>query len=158
MSPLLQTQKRKFLFFSVLRPSDCLDPLRIEILILKNRSFVFFKNYVTTPRFNHKPQCKLWILSDNDVPINFINFNKWATPVGEIDKEEAYARASSGTYREALHLPLSFPVNIKWLKISIYIYIIYLNGFPGSSAGKESTCDVVDPSSIPGSGRSLKKG
>lgn len=24
-------------FFSVLRPSDCLDPLRIEILILKNQ-------------------------------------------------------------------------------------------------------------------------
>ena len=26
-------------------------------------------------------------------------------------------------------------------------------GFPGSSAGKESTCNAEDPSSIPGSGR-----
>ena len=28
-------------------------------------------------------------------------------------------------------------------------------GFPGSSAGKESACNAGDPSSIPGSGRSL---
>ena len=153
--------KEKMSFFSVLRPSDCLDTLRIETLILKNQSFVFFKNYVTTWRFNHKPQCKLWALSDNDVPINFINFNKWAILVGEIDKEEDYARVSSGTYREALYLPLSFPVNLKWLKISIYVYIyllyIYM-GFPGSSAGKESTCDVGHPSLIPGSRGSLMKG
>ena len=27
-------------------------------------------------------------------------------------------------------------------------------GFPGSSAGKESTCNAGDPSSIPGLGRS----
>ena len=26
-------------------------------------------------------------------------------------------------------------------------------GFPGSSAGKESTCNAVDPGSIPGSGK-----
>ena len=26
-------------------------------------------------------------------------------------------------------------------------------GFPGSSTGKESTCNAEDPSSIPGSGR-----
>ena len=31
-------------------------------------------------------------------------------------------------------------------------------GFPGSSAGKESTCTVGDPSSIPGSGRSPGEG
>ena len=30
--------------------------------------------------------------------------------------------------------------------------------FPGSSAGKESTCNVGDPSSIPGSGRSTGEG
>ena len=29
-----------------------------------------------------------------------------------------------------------------------------LLGFPGSSAGKESTCNAGDPSSSPGSGRS----
>ena len=31
-------------------------------------------------------------------------------------------------------------------------------GFPGSSAGKESTCNVGDPGSIPGSGRSAGEG
>ena len=30
-------------------------------------------------------------------------------------------------------------------------------GFPGSSAGKESTCNAEDPSSIPGSGRSPRE-
>ena len=31
-------------------------------------------------------------------------------------------------------------------------------GFPGSLAGKESACNAGDPSSIPGSKRSLEKG
>ena len=31
-------------------------------------------------------------------------------------------------------------------------------GFPGSSAGKESTCNAGDTGSIPGSGRPLEKG
>ena len=31
-------------------------------------------------------------------------------------------------------------------------------GFPGSSVGKESTCNAGDPSSIPGSGRSPGEG
>jgi len=31
-------------------------------------------------------------------------------------------------------------------------------GFPGSSAGKESTCNAGDPGSIPGSGRSPGEG
>ena len=33
-----------------------------------------------------------------------------------------------------------------------------LMGFPGSSAGKESTCNARDPGSIPGSGRSPGEG
>ena len=32
-------------------------------------------------------------------------------------------------------------------------HISIIQGFPGSSAGKESSCNVGDPSSIPGSGR-----
>jgi len=40
--------------------------------------------------------------------------------------------------------------------VCIYIYIyIYLWGFPGGSAGKESTYNVGDLGSIPGLGRSL---
>ena len=31
-------------------------------------------------------------------------------------------------------------------------------GFPGSSAGKESTCNAGGPSSIPGLGRSAREG
>ena len=31
-------------------------------------------------------------------------------------------------------------------------------GFPGSSAGKQSTCNAGDPGSIPGSGRSTGEG
>ena len=31
-------------------------------------------------------------------------------------------------------------------------------GFPGSSGGKESTCNVADQGLIPGSGRSLEEG
>ena len=34
----------------------------------------------------------------------------------------------------------------------------FLRGFPGSSAGKESTCSTGDPSSIPGLGRSPGEG
>ena len=33
-----------------------------------------------------------------------------------------------------------------------------VRGFPGSSAGKESTCNAVDPSLIPGLGRSPGEG
>ena len=35
---------------------------------------------------------------------------------------------------------------------------MYVRGFPGSSAGKESACNVGDTSSIPGSGRSAGEG
>ena len=43
----------------------------------------------------------------------------------------------------------------------IYLYITYLYyilGFPGGSHGKESACNVGDPGSIPGSGRSPGEG
>ena len=33
-----------------------------------------------------------------------------------------------------------------------------MEDFPGSSVGKESTCNAGDPSSIPGSGRSAGEG
>ena len=35
---------------------------------------------------------------------------------------------------------------------------MYLGGFPGSSAGKESTCNARDSGSIPGLGRSPGEG
>ena len=39
------------------------------------------------------------------------------------------------------------------VNIPLYVYI-----FPGSSAGKEYTCNARDPGSIPGSGRSPGEG
>ena len=51
--------------------------------------------------------------------------------------------------------------NVSWIGIN-YKYIcvvLYKNlGFPGSSTGKESTCDAGDPGSIPGLGRSPWEG
>ena len=53
-----------------------------------------------------------------------------------------------------------------YIHIHIYVYVcmcIHIHthtfmGFPGSSAGKESTCNAGDPGSIPGSGRSPWEG
>ena len=39
-----------------------------------------------------------------------------------------------------------------------YITTMQSRGFPGSSAGKESSCNAGDPGSIPGSGRSPGEG
>ena len=39
-----------------------------------------------------------------------------------------------------------------------YLLLMALKGFPGSSAGKESTCNAGNPGSIPGSGRSSREG
>ena len=41
---------------------------------------------------------------------------------------------------------------------SLLTYPSIPRGFPGSSDGKESTCNAGDPSSIPGSGRSSGEG
>ena len=38
------------------------------------------------------------------------------------------------------------------------VCLIYEEGFPGSSAGKESACNAEDPGSISGSGRSARDG
>ena len=38
------------------------------------------------------------------------------------------------------------------------LWTLFLLGFPGGSAGKESTCNAGDPGSIPGSGRSAGEG
>ena len=48
-------------------------------------------------------------------------------------------------------------------EIQSYLYITiqthtHTHGFPGNSAGKESTCNAGDPGSIPRSGRSAGEG
>ena len=37
------------------------------------------------------------------------------------------------------------------------LFHVRISGFPGSSAGKKSTCNAGDPGSIPGSGRSTRE-
>ena len=39
-----------------------------------------------------------------------------------------------------------------------YFFVFFFKGFPDSSIGKESACNVGDPSWIPGSGRSSGEG
>ena len=46
----------------------------------------------------------------------------------------------------------------KVVQFYIYMYFYIYKGFPGSSAGKEFTCNAGDPDSIPGSGRSTGEG
>ena len=72
----------------------------------------------------------------------------------------------------SLLLFLSPPVTINLFSVSVnlslYYYIhqlvvffrfyIYVMGFPGSSSGKESTCNTGDPGLIPGLGRSPEGG
>ena len=49
--------------------------------------------------------------------------------------------------------PLVFLQCVAWL-LFIFHHCEHFWGFPGSSVGKESACNVRDPCSIPGSGRS----
>ena len=54
---------------------------------------------------------------------------------------------------------IRFKSTFIWPKACVLLgYLMESKGFPGSSAGKESTCNAGDPSSIPGSGRSPGEG
>ena len=52
----------------------------------------------------------------------------------------------------------------KYIICTLYIHYIYIyiyfsgEGFPGGSAGKESACNIGEPGSIPGLGRSAREG
>ena len=41
---------------------------------------------------------------------------------------------------------------------TVFLSFVFEHHFPGSSAGKESTCNAGDPGSIPGLGRSPGEG
>ena len=57
-------------------------------------------------------------------------------------------------------LPAELSVLIQHLPTSylFYAWLVYIWGFPDSSVGKESACNVGDPNSIPGLGRSPGEG
>ena len=42
--------------------------------------------------------------------------------------------------------------------MGFWVALLTLTGFPGGSNGKESACNVGDPGSVPGSGRSTGEG
>ena len=44
------------------------------------------------------------------------------------------------------------------LLLIFFLFFLLVSGFPGSSAGKESACNVGDPGSIPWLGRSTGEG
>ena len=46
----------------------------------------------------------------------------------------------------------------KIIIVATTIYLAHTKGFPSGSVGKESTSNVGDPGSIPGSGRSPGEG
>ena len=52
-----------------------------------------------------------------------------------------------------LNQPTIFYAHLWYYGINNKLWLIWV-GFPGSSVGKESACNVGDPGSIPGSGRS----
>ena len=51
-------------------------------------------------------------------------------------------------------------VHVKWMNYTAHKLDLNkaINGFPGSSAGKESSCNAGDPGSIPGLRRSPGEG
>ena len=52
-----------------------------------------------------------------------------------------------------------FKPTCTWPKACVLLgYLTGSKGFPGNSAGRKSTCNAGDPSSIPGSGRSSAEG
>ena len=66
---------------------------------------------------------------------------------------------SSVGYNSQNHLRVPWWMNrVKSYGVYICIHIYTVEGFPGSSAGKESACNAGDPRSIPGLGRSPGEG
>ena len=70
--------------------------------------------------------------------------------------------ASCSYISETLGPPKPFQTKLKWGRLTVSVQSgdpsSVLWGFPGSSAGKESTCNAGEPGSIPGSGRSPGEG
>ena len=56
------------------------------------------------------------------------------------------------------HFSVSYISTYMYICVCVYIYIMKYRDFPGSIAGKESTCKEGDPSSIPRSGQSPGEG
>ena len=57
-----------------------------------------------------------------------------------------------------LQLPVVQYQDVKCIQDSNYRSVDRMSGFPGSTAGKESTCSTRDPSAVPLSGRSPAEG
>ena len=88
---------------------------------------------------------------------------KDTTHSSQMEEEEIWWR-TSGSIQPSSGTPPSQQVDIVTNQeaLSTLLFRVFLKklklGFPCSSVGKESSCNVGDPSLIPGSGRSAGKG
>ena len=61
----------------------------------------------------------------------------------------------TGHYKSAM---LTYFLDLVWQSSFLFIHCDHRRGFPGGSDGKASACNVGDPGSIPGLGRSSGEG
>ena len=68
-------------------------------------------------------------------------------------RDQTYVSHNSRTGKRILYHWAAWEAHLHW-----YLIFVFLLGFTGSSAGKESTFNAGDPSSTPGLGRSAGEG
>ena len=93
---------------------------------------------------------------------------RWHHPYGRKWRgiKELLNESERGKWKAGLKLNIQkmkimasgFPLQSHLQRITKNHHCHHHLGFPGSSAGKESTCNAGDPGSIPGSGRSPEEG
>ena len=84
----------------------------------------------------------------------------WSILQGDWEDKSINKHGSALEKKQLLLISIFDKFFIKTTLIPRHLYISYCacSGFPGSSAGKESSCNVGDPSSIPGLDRSPGEG
>ena len=83
-----------------------------------------------------------------------LNWSDW-----KADMDKCDPKGSKLIYTLIQHELNSYPTELNyWFFPVFYMIVPHKKGFPDSSVGKESTCNVGDPGLIPGSGRSPGEG
>ena len=73
-------------------------------------------------------------------------------------KVSMYHQTEYTRINSSLVINAGFPPWGIWSQITAYVLVPFIKDLPGGSGGKKSTCDMGDPDSIPGSGRSHGEG
>ena len=81
----------------------------------------------------------------------------WASLIAQLVKNPPAMQETPVRFRESSGR-VAYPFSSGSSGRSFPIYHSSISGFPGGSAGKESTCNAGDLGSIPGVGRSPEKG